>query len=220
MRSGDFIYIEYTAKIRDGEEIFDTTKEDVARKAGIFDEKIKYGPLPIIVDAGFTIVGLNDAVKEMEVGEKKKVVIPPEKAFGNRSEELVRLIPESRFKEQGVDIIPGSYVMVNNLRGKIISVDGGRVKIDFNHPLAGKNLEYEVEIVKKIEDSIEKIKAIVNYFTGLEDVEVKISEKEVEIEAKFDIGGKTKSVIASQIIKWVDGIESVKFVEIFKKNAK
>jgi len=218
MKSGDFVYIEYTAKVSDSGEIFDTTKEDVAKKEGIFNERIKYGPLPIIIDAGFTIAGLNDAIKEMNVGEKKKVSIPPEKAFGERNEELVRLIPEARFKEQGVDVIPGSYVMVNNLRGKIISVEGGRVKVDFNHPLAGKTLEYDVEIVRKIEDKEEKVKAIVNYFTGLEDVGVKIGEKEVEIEAKAEIEGRVKAAIASQIIKWIEGIETVKFVDVFKKS--
>jgi len=217
MKSGDFVYIEYTAKVSDSGEVFDTTKEDVAKKEGIFNERIKYGPLPIIVDAGFTIAGLNDAIKEMNVGEKKKVSIPPEKAFGERNEELVRLIPEARFKEQDVDVIPGSYVMVNNLRGKIISVDGGRVKVDFNHPLAGKTLEYDIEIVKKVEDKEEKVKAIVNYFTGLEDVNIKIGEKEVEIEAKAEIEGRIKAAIASQIIKWIEGMETVKFVDVFKK---
>jgi len=217
MKSGDFVYIDYTARINDSGEVFDTTKEDVARKEGIFNERVKYGPLPLIIDAGFTIAGLNEAIKEMNVGEKKKVLIPPEKAFGERNEELVKLIPEARFKEQDVDAIPGSYVMVNNLRGKIISVDGGRVKVDFNHPLAGKTLEYEIEIVKKVEEKEEKVRAIVDYFTGLEDVNVKISEKEVEVEAKAEIEGRIKAAIASQIIKWIEGIETVKFIDVFRK---
>lgn len=219
MKSGDFVYIEYTAKVSDSGKIFDTTKEDVAKEAGIFNERIKYGPLPIIIDAGFTIAGLNEAVKEMEVGEKKKVLIPPEKAFGERSEELVKLIPEAIFKEQDVDVVPGSYVMVNNLKGKIVSVSGGRVKVDFNHPLAGKILEYEVEIVKKIENKNEKVKAIIDYFSGLENVDVKIGEKEVEIELKADVEGRIKAVIASQIIKWIPEIETVKFVDVFRKKA-
>jgi FKBP-type peptidyl-prolyl cis-trans isomerase SlyD len=217
MKSGDFVYIEYTAKVSESGEVFDTTKEDVARKEGIFSERVKYKPLPIIIDAGFTLSGLNEAIKGMEVGEKKKILIPPEKAFGERNEELVKLIPEARFREQDVEVIPGSYVMVNNLRGKIISVDGGRVKVDFNHPLAGKALEYEVEIVKKIEGKEEKIRAIVDYFTGLEDVEIKVSEKEAEIEAKAEIESRIKAAIASQIIKWVEGIETVKFLDVFKK---
>ncbi|MEM5852854.1 MAG: FKBP-type peptidyl-prolyl cis-trans isomerase [Candidatus Aenigmatarchaeota archaeon] len=217
MNSGDFVYIEYVGKISDSGEVFDTTKEEIAREAGIFNKRVKYGPLPVVVDGGFIISGLNEAIKGMEVGEKKKVLIPPEKAFGERNEDLVKLIPEARFKEQGVEIIPGSYVLVNNLRGKIISVDGGRVKVDFNHPLAGKSLEYEIEIVKKVENEEEKVKAIIDYFTGLEDVKIKLNEKEVEIELKVDVDFKIKSAISSQLIKWIKDIETVKFVEVFKK---
>lgn len=219
MKSGDFVYIEYNGRVSDSEELFDTTNEEIAKKEGIFNERIKYGPLPVIIDAGFVIPGLNEAIKEMEVGEKRIVVIPPEKAFGERNEELVRLIPEARFREQDVEIVPGTYVMVNNLRGKIISVDGGRVKVDFNHPLAGKSLKYEVEIVKKIDDKAEKVKAIIDYFTGLENVNVKIDDKEVEIEVKAEIDSKVKAVIASQIIKWIEGIETVKFLDVFKKKS-
>jgi FKBP-type peptidyl-prolyl cis-trans isomerase 2 len=221
MKSGEFIYIDYIARIKDTGEIFDLTKEDLARKEGIFNEKIKYRPVPIVIDGGFVIAGLNDALKEMNVGEKKTVVIDPEKAFGERSEELVKLIPEARFKEQGTDVAPGSFVTINNLRGRIVSIDGGRVSVDFNHPLAGKTLEYDVEIVKEIKESAEKIKAIVYYFTGLEveGIDVQINEKVAEVEIKnIDIGKRSKSMIASQIMKWIEEVETVKFVDIFKKS--
>jgi FKBP-type peptidyl-prolyl cis-trans isomerase 2 len=220
MKTGEFVYIDYIARIKDTGEIFDLTKEEVARKEKIYNEKIKYSPIPVIVDGGFVIAGLNDALKEMKVGEKKKVVIEPGKAFGERSEELVKLIPEARFKEQGADVVPGYFVNINNLRGRVVSIDGGRVKVDFNHPLAGKTLEYDVEIVQEIKDNVEKIKAIVYYFTGLEKegIDIRVKEKVVEIEMKdTDIGRKIKSIIASQIVKWIQEIETVKFIDVFKK---
>lgn len=220
MKSGDFVYIDYVARIKDTGEIFDVTNEDVAKKEGVFNEKIKYGPVPVIVDAGFVIVGLNESVKEMNVGEKKKVVINPERAFGERSEEVVKLIPEARFREQGIDLVPSSYVMINNLRGKIVSIDGGRVKVDFNHPLAGKALEYEIEIVQEIKENSDKIGAVVYYFTGVrkEKLEVQLKENVVEIEMKgIDVVLETKKAIASQITKWVPEVEIVKFIDIFKR---
>jgi len=220
MKSGDFVYIDYVARIKDTGEIFDVTNEDVAKKEGVFNEKIKYGHVPVIVDAGFVIVGLNEAVKEMNIGDKKKVVVNPEKAFGERSEELVKLMPEARFREQGIDLVPGSYVMINNLRGKIVSIDGGRVKVDFNHPLAGKALEYEIEIVQEIKENSDKIGAVVYYFTGVrkEKLEVQLKENVVEIEMKgIDVVLETKKAIASQITKWVPEVEVVKFIDIFKK---
>jgi len=221
MNAGDFVYVDYIGKVKDSGEIFDLTIEDVAKKEGIYNPKFKYGPVPIIVDAEFILPGLNEALREMKVGEKKTVEIPSDKAFGERNVELVKLIPESRFKEQGLDARPGSVVTINRINGRIISVDGGRVKVDFNHPLAGKTLEYEIEIKEEIKNKEEKIKAVVYYFTGLEkgDVDATVKEKEVEINVKkkINILSEVKQTISSTIIKWIKEIEKVKFVEIFEK---
>jgi len=221
MNTGDFIYIDYIGKIKDTKEIFDLTKEDVAKKEGIFKPEFKYGPVPVVVDANFVLPGLNDALKEMNVGDKKTVEIPPEKAFGQRNVELIKLLPEARFKEQNIDTKPGSFVTINRIKGRIISSDGGRVKIDFNHPLAGKVLEYELEIVSEIKEIVEKVKAIAYFFTGLGKneigAEVKDKNAEINIKSNVEIPKEVKSNIAKGIIKWVQGIERVKFIEVFEK---
>jgi len=218
MNSGDFILVDFVGRIKDTREIFDITKEDVAKKELIYRPEFKYKPVPMIVDSNFILPGLNDALKEMKIGEKKTVDIPPEKAFGNRNPELIKLIPEARFKEQGTDATPGSFVTINQIRGRIISVDGGRVKVDFNHPLAGKVLEYELEILKKITELKEKIKSVFYYFTGLEEVEViiKNEEAEINIKKKVNILVEAKERIAKTIIKWIKGIKKVKFIEEFE----
>jgi len=221
MNTGDFVYINYIGRIKDTKEIFDLTKEEVAKKENVFDPKIKYGPVPVIVDAKFILPGLNDALKGMNIGEKKTVEIPPEKAFGHRNPELIKLIPEARFKEQNMNVTPGSFVTINRIKGRIVSVGGGRVKVDFNHPLAEKTLEYELEVVSEIKEPIEKMKAVAYYFTGMEkdDIGAKIKDNEVEItiRKKVNVLQQTKEVIAKTITKWVQGIEKVKFVEIFEK---
>ncbi|MHA1742863.1 MAG: hypothetical protein ACTSV6_01275, partial [Candidatus Heimdallarchaeota archaeon] len=105
---------------------------------------------------------------------------------------------------------------------KILSVDGGRVKVDFNHPLAGKVLEYEIEVVGKIEDATEKVKAIVYYFTniGKEDMDVRIAGDVAEIEFKkhFNIAREGKELIAKNISKWIEPIKKVKFTEVFSND--
>lgn len=221
MKSGDFIYIDYVGRTKDSGEMFDLTKEDVAKKEKLFDPKIKYKPIPVIIDGNFVLPGLNDALKEMKVGEKKKIEIPPEKAFGERNPEFVKLIPESRFKEQDMEAKPSSFVTIRGIRGKVVSVSGGRVRVDFNHPLAGKTLEYDLEIVDKIEKQDEKIKAVFNYFTGMEseDIKVTVMEKKAEIEIKkrVDVPVRIKEQIAKTVIKWVKGIEKISFIETFEK---
>jgi FKBP-type peptidyl-prolyl cis-trans isomerase 2 len=221
MKSGEFVLVDYAGKLKDSGEIFDITKEDTARKEGVYKENFRYGPVPIIVDAEFVLPGLNEAIKNMEVGEKKTVELPPEKAFGKRSEELIKLVPESQFHSEGIEPKVGSYIEINKLRGKIMSIDGGRVKMDFNHPLAGKAIVYEIEAVGKITENSEKVKAIVYYFIGVpsEDVRTEVSEKEVEISftKKFDIHNEAKQTIADTILKWID-FDKVKFVDIFEKS--
>lgn len=221
MKSGEFVLVDYVGRVKDSGEIFDITKEDVAKKEGIYKENFRYGPVPIIVDAEFVLPGLNEAIKNMEIGQKKTVELSPEKAFGKRSEELIKLIPESQFHSEGIEPKVGSYIEINKLRGKIMSIDGGRVKVDFNHPLAGKTLVYEIEAVGKITEDSEKVKAVVYYFIGIpnENVKSEIKEKEAEISftKKIDVLNEAKQTIADTIIKWV-GIEKIKFVDVFEKS--
>jgi FKBP-type peptidyl-prolyl cis-trans isomerase 2 len=220
MKTGEFILVDYIARVKDSGEIFDITKEDAAKKEGVYKKEFRYGPVPIIVDADFVLPGLNEAVKGMEVGQKKTVELSPEKAFGKRSDELIKLIPETQFHAQGIEPEVGTFITINKLKGKVMSIDGGRVRIDFNHPLAGKSLVYDIEIVGTISENSEKVKAIVYYFIGVpnEVVQTEVNDKEVEISfaKKFDILTEAKQTIAETIIKWV-GLEKVKFVDIFEK---
>ena len=221
MEAGDFVYIEYVGRIKDTKEIFDLTKEDIAKKENVFNPKFKYGPVPVIIDEKFVLPGLNDALKEMKVGEKKTVEIPPEKGFGQRNPQFVKLFQGSMFKEREQDPKPGAFVTINNAKGRIMSVDGGRVKVDFNHPLAGKTLEYELEIIRKIVEIDEKIKAVSYYFTGIEkdglEVEIKKKTAEITIKSKANVFRETKETITKTITKWIPKVEKVKFIEIFEK---
>ena len=223
MQRGDFVYIDYVGRIKETGEVFDLTKEEIAKKEGIYDPKFRYRPIPVIVGSNLLIRGLNKALEEMKVGEKKKVEIKPSDAFGERKEELVKIIPESVFKERNIEPVPGYLVTVSGLRGRILSVSGGRVKVDFNHPLAGKTLEYEIEIVKQIEEKEEKVKAIVCYFTGIDEEEVNASVKDEEVEISFknkpELTIRAKDIISRTIFKWIEGVKKVKFIDEFEKEA-
>lgn len=220
MKEGDFVYIEFIGRIKDTGEIFDLTNEELAKKEGVYNQNAKYVPVPVVVGANFVLKGLDEALLSMNVGEKKTVEMPVEKAFGERKAELIKLIPMSTFREQNVDPNPGGYVTINGLNGRVISNDGGRVKVDFNHPLAGKKLEYEVEIKEEIKDDNQRAIAVVNYYTGLdkENIESKIIEKTAEIKLKggVEIPNRLKETIANSITKWV-GMDKIRFVYEYEK---
>lgn len=218
MKEGDFVYIDYVGKISDTGEIFDLTSEDIAKKEGIYNPGIKYKPIPVVIGGNFVIKGLDEALREMSVGEKKTIIIPIDKAFGERKGEMIKLIPQSTFKEQNINPNPGSYVTINGLNGRVISNDGGRVRVDFNHPLAGKKLEYELELKSEIKEASDKVIALVSYFTGFEkeNMEVSISEKiaDVKLIKTEDMPSRVKDAIAKSVGKWV-GMDKVRFVYEF-----
>jgi len=224
MKFGDFISIDYVGRVKDTGEIFDTTTEEAAKKEGVYNPNVSYRPIDVVVGANFVIKGLDDVLKDMEVGERKTVVIEPKDAFGDRNPEYIRPVPLSNFKNERIDPTPGSWVTINGVRGKIISADGGRIRIDFNHPLAGKRLEYDIRIVKLIEGAEEQIKSVVSYVTGLEHEKISVSVREKEAELKIDIKqdlpAQMKKRIADLAIKWVPGVEKVRFVDEYSAENK
>jgi FKBP-type peptidyl-prolyl cis-trans isomerase SlyD len=220
MQKGDFVYISYVGRIKESGEIFDVTSEEIAKKEGVYNPQIKYGDIPVIVGAGFIIQGLDEALEKMNVGEKKVVEIEPNKAFGERREDLIKLIPEVEFKKRNIDVKVGDFVSVNGVTGRVLSINSGRVKVDFNHPLAGKTLIYEVEIKKQITDIKEKIYAILKYFLNLDEntANVKIEGSTVEIEVRnLQIAPKAKESVIRTIFEWIKEINKVKFSETYEK---
>lgn len=219
MKEGDFIRIDYVGRISESDEIFDLTKESVAKEREIYNPNFKYGPVPVILGAHHVVKGLENELIKMKIGQKKKITVKPENALGKRSPELIRLVPLPEFKKRDVDPFPGMPIVQNGMRGRILSVSGGRVKVDFNHPLAGKTLEYEVEVKEKITNAKEKIMAIFELFLKFEkdEITVRIDKEvlEIKIDKKKDVLKTIKKVIADNVIKWVKTIKKVRFIEEF-----
>ncbi len=220
MKEGDFIRIDYVGRISESGEIFDLTKESIAKENNIYNSNFKYGPVPVILGAHHVVKGLENKLLEMKVGQKKKIRINPEDALGERKSELIRLIPLSEFKKRDIDPFPGMPIVEGGMRGRVLSVSGGRVRADFNHPLAGKTLEYEIEVKGKIVNAKEKIMAVLELFLKFEKNEINVrSDKEIleiKIDEKKDIPKTIKKIIADNIIKWIKNIKKVRFIEEFK----
>jgi len=203
MQTNDFIRVVYLAKIKETGQEFDKT-----------DDK----SIPVIVKPGFLIKGLEEVLLGMNVNERKTVEIPPEKAFGDRNPKLIRLVPISEFRKHNTKPQPGMFVKADNIRGRVLSVSGGRVKVDFNNPLAGKTLIYEIEIKEKIENVEDKIKVLFEIYRAAnkDKIKVIVKEKEVEIEVPPLVNSLFKKKIADDIIKILN-FEKVKYVEVFEK---
>jgi FKBP-type peptidyl-prolyl cis-trans isomerase 2 len=213
MQKGDFIRINYIGSLESGE-IFDLTDEELAKKEKIYNERIKYGPIPIVIGAGFVIPGLDRALLEMGVGEKRSVSIEPKDAFGERDAQLVKTVPQKMFKDQKVEPKQGLIVDFGGMKGRIQSVSGGRVRVDFNNPLAGKTLKYEIEITEKIDEPVKQIKGVFEFF-GIYNADVKIENNEavIAVAAPHELRQKLSQIILDN----VKGVTKVTYQESYTK---
>ncbi|MDK2795182.1 MAG: FKBP-type peptidyl-prolyl cis-trans isomerase SlyD [Archaeoglobaceae archaeon] len=162
--NGDFVKISYTAKLETGE-VIDTTSEEVAKRSGIFNENTKYGDIYAVVGEGHVLKGLDEDLVGKEVGYKGEVKIPPAKAFGEYDPSKKDSISITKFREKPE---VGQRVRIGEKFGTVERIIGRRVIVDFNHPLAGKNIIFEYEIKEKLERLEEKLKALFMIHTGIE----------------------------------------------------
>jgi len=223
MEKGAIVKVSYSGYV-DGK-LFDTTNEELAKEEGIYNPGIRYGPVTVIVGQGMLIPGLDEALLEMEVGEEKELELPPEKAFGKRDPSKIRLVPLREFKKHKINPVVGMPVTINNLVGRVVSINGGRVLVDFNHELAGKTVKYILkveEVVEKPEDVVKELLKLFIPRLNMEEIKVEVGEKEVNITIPGemliplrDIGVLIK-VVADEILKRLD-IEKVSFIEEFKR---
>ena len=156
IQRGDYVLIDYVAKVKETGEVIDLTKEDIAKATKFYREDGIYEPQLVIVGEGWVLKGLDEALTTMEVGEEKVVEIPPEKAFGERDPSKVRIVPARELTRRGIAPRVGARIEVDGRLGVIRSVGGGRITVDFNQPLAGHSIIYEVKVVSKVEGDLEK----------------------------------------------------------------
>jgi FKBP-type peptidyl-prolyl cis-trans isomerase 2 len=148
---GDSVRIEYTGRDEDGT-VFDTSREPVAAESGLKEAQPdrEYEPLTFEVGAEQVIEGLEEKLVGHETGDTPTIVVPPEKAYGEWTEERVQEFDAEslRQKVQPENLTEGAYLRSESGQpGEIVHVDDELVRVDFNSQLAGETLEFDVEIL-------------------------------------------------------------------------
>ncbi|MBI2127467.1 MAG: FKBP-type peptidyl-prolyl cis-trans isomerase [Nitrosarchaeum sp.] len=219
---GSLILIDYTAKVKDSEEIFDTTIEEDAKKHSIHESNIKYQPkLVSIGEVSYPVLkGLDEALAKTTVGDKLTVEVTPDKGFGERDSGKVRMIPIRKLGEDAEKVSVGDTIEVDNKRGIIRFIGSGRVQIDYNHRYAGKTILYDVNVVKSLDSPHDKVDGILKNRLPLEDSKItfELKDKEVNITIPEEILRADglqimKHFIQLDIFKFVPSLEKVNFIE-------
>lgn len=224
-KKGDIVRIDYKAYIADIDRLYDTTEEKAAKDAGLYNEKYKYAPMPYIIGSNKLFKPLDAAIEKAEIGKEVKIEIESKDAAGPRDPKLMEVYPVKEFYKQEINPVPGLEVKLGNRTGTVMSAGAGRVKVDFNNPLAGKDLAYVFTVKEVITDAKEKAKAIVEMDFGTADgFDFTISDKKVSVSlpdiVKFS---QEWPVIKYKIVSDLReslSIDTVEFIEIWAKAEK
>jgi peptidylprolyl isomerase len=225
--AGDFLLVEMTGRAVETGEVFETTDEETAKSEGIHSEERTYGPRLVVVGEGWVLKGLDDRLPGLKVGEAAKVEIPPGEAFGERSAENVRIVPYRNLRSKGVNPVVGQQIELDGRSPTVRSVGAGRVQLDYNHPLAGRVIAYDVAATKRFEGDEEKIRALIGRrFIGI-DVEkfgLKMLKKKVRIQIPDEIFfGENiqiaKRGVALDIQRFFPEVDEVEYTEVIKRSA-
>jgi FKBP-type peptidyl-prolyl cis-trans isomerase SlyD len=179
LQEGTFIRLDYTLRTVEDGNLVDTTDPEVAEEEGIDDEEHEFEPRTIVLGEGHVPEPLEDALIGSEVGESGTVTVDAVDAFGEYDESEVKTVKSSRIEED--DRYPGARVNLDGEQGVVETIIGGRARVDFNHPLAGEDIEYEYEVLGEVEDRVEQAKGLLGLYIDL-DLDMHIEEEEVEEE--------------------------------------
>ncbi len=134
VKNGDFVQLHYTGTLEDGT---------------VFDSSEGRTPLEFQVGGGGIIAGFNDAVLGMDEGGEKTFTLAPDDAYGERRDDLKREFPKDMLGDQQIEV--GQVLRFSSphgpVSGTVLDIEPDKFTVDFNHPLAGKTLEFKVKVV-------------------------------------------------------------------------
>jgi len=227
-QKGDFIVIDYIARVKETNEVFDTTFEDIAKKEHLYKEGEIFESKLVVLGESWVLKALDENLATLDIGKTASVEIPQDKAFGARDPEKVKRVPLKHLLAKDITPSLGARIEYGGKMATVRTIGAGRVLLDFNPPLAGKTLVYEVTVKKKLEADEEKVRALIHRRTPAVD------------EAKFELSVKTKAVnvempeeafyiegiqlakrgIALDIQRFLPEMTTVRFSETFKAEPK
>lgn len=213
----DFIELNYTGKLKEGNIVFDTTEEQVAKDNNLYQEKREYSPTIICVGQSQVIAGLDKSLIGKEINKDYTIEVLPEEAYGKKDAKLIQLVSTSKFLKEKIRPMTGLQVNIDGMTGIIKTVSGGRTLVDFNHPLAGKSLIYNIRINKIIVDDKEKINSILKLNLGIKDAEINIENNKAKITTKHEIPKELHEGLKKVIKELLPALEEITILKSEKK---
>src|SRR5213594_3048631 len=224
VKPGDFLLVNFTLKVKESGETVDTTYDAVAKDAHLHREDSTYGPRFIILGEGWLPKGLEDSLVGVDIGKQTTVELPPEKGYGARDPSKMKLVPLRRFRDKETPL-PGERIELDGRPAVVRAVGAGRVQVDYNHPLAGRTLIYDVSVEKVLEDENEKILNVISVrIPEVDKTKFGLEKNKAELtidvpEEAFYLSGLqvAKKAVTSDLQKYFPDLDTISFREVFKR---
>ncbi|MBN2458345.1 peptidylprolyl isomerase [Candidatus Woesearchaeota archaeon] len=216
IKENDFIEIEYTGKVKDEDIVFDTTDKETAEKYGIARQGMVFGPIIVCIGEGQILKGLDKLLVGKPLG-RYKVNLMPEDGFGKKSASLIQLVSTKKFTKENIQPMPGLQVEIDGMPGTIKTVTGGRTLVDFNHPLASKELVYSVNVKRILKDPKEKAESYLKIVMLMKGASTSLSDRTLKVNLKKSLPTEVEARLSEKICKLVPEIRKVSFEEEAKE---
>jgi len=205
LKNKDFVEIDFTARTKEGEVFDSNIKSELEKLHHGHEHKVEAKPFIFSLGQEMFVKGVDEFLIGKESGEYE-IVLTPEKAFGKRDPKLIQMTSAKVFKEQKLNPFPGATFNFDGRIGKVLTVSGGRIMIDFNGPLAGKDVIYKVKVNRVLTDLNEKIKSFIDFL--------------FRKDFKFEVKEKTLIIHVDKGMKQFIELFKDKFKEIFNLDLK
>lgn len=168
LEDGDVIRVTYTACLSDNGRVIDTTDAEIADEAEMADVEAS-GPTAVVLGEGHLFEPVEDAIKNSAPGESIRVTVDPADGFGqvdptDHADIDIGLIPEDKREH-------GARLRHKGRTGFVESLNDDHAKLNFNHPLAGQAIEYEVAVQERVVEPLERVRAVLELYGLGEEVE-------------------------------------------------
>ena len=220
IKKNDFVEIEYTGRLKESNAVFDTTQEKVAKENDLYDKNADYSPLIICVGENHILRGLEEQMVGKETEKEYAFDISSDNAFGRKDPKLIQLVPTNKFRKQNIQPFPGLQLNIDGVFGVVKTVSGGRCLVDFNHPLSGRDLVYNVKINRVVDDAKEKLKSLLKVHLHIKDAEIEIKEDSAVINLKHKIPKDAEEEFKKVANKTIISIKNLDFTITEEKKNK
>lgn len=211
----DFVEVDFIGTIQETGDVFDTTKESVAKEKGIAQKNHVYRPLTICVGQGNVVPGLDAFLQAKEIGKTVTVTLEPEQAFGKKNATLLKLVPTRSFLQANIRPMSGLDVTIDGSYGVIKTVNGGRTIVDFNHPLAGKKVMYEVTLLKKVTSVEQKLESFLSFQLRMnkDAFHIKIEGDKALVHTHFALPKEFQDILSRKANELIPELKEISYQE-------